>query len=245
MSIFRIFKSAVVLSVVLYFEGCGSKKKESEEVTEIKRKVDQGTAQVIQNLGITDPNAIAVIKAASQDLKKEVEQAAASGKELDHECVGECMRKAIAKPKVLKSLLKFDDDLVMANCKMDPFNPDHRKMFKTFKGALEDGIDEVEKSGEPIDSDAAMKTMMKSIVNVIFDKVVELNVSKITDPVAIDAIKSGGANAKKDFEKQINESNESLVDMMQSGTFLRILKSTTDKHLHMLQGSYTLFGENV
>jgi hypothetical protein len=48
MSIFRLFKSAVVLSIVLYFEGCGDKKNGNKKVS--KGEIDEVRGSVNSSL---------------------------------------------------------------------------------------------------------------------------------------------------------------------------------------------------
>jgi hypothetical protein len=97
MSIFCLFKSAVVLSIVLYFEGCGGGPK--DKAAEIKSRLDKELEYQLRKSKVPGP-AEKLARAAVEDVKSQVDEMAAEGKvPSDHE-VGEMLEKALTRQMV-------------------------------------------------------------------------------------------------------------------------------------------------
>ncbi len=97
MSIFRLFKSAVVLSIVLYFEGCGGSPK--DKAAEIKSRLDKELEDEIKNGTVVGP-AEKIMRDAVEDVKTEVDDMAAKGKVPSDDEVKKMLEKAAAKQVV-------------------------------------------------------------------------------------------------------------------------------------------------
>ncbi len=215
MSIFRLFKSAVVLSIVLYFEGCGGGDKKNKTnqpsedggktngsqsnssaqansndlVDQTKSEADVIKDRMIKDFEITDASEIAVLDQAVTEIKKLGIGVACSGDEFHLWPTGRSdaiIQKLMENPAVVKIVAKHKSMKNMGIESAPSTNQKlHVNMAKLISDSVDKAVDEFFATKQPVDSEALIK-----IHENVGDKVVEGILIPSTSAALRDQIKN-------------------------------------------------------
>ncbi len=216
MSIFRLFKAAVVLSIVLYFEGCGDKKKNGtndlkkensiasaeadSKIAELHAKVDQEIDQFVLNGESED-----LWRAIGEDVKNEITVAVKAGKDdseiNDEYFLGYLFYKTEKKiefwPKIWLTNAPTEDTFV-SKYSLDPKNPDHIELAKGILKTTNDSFNTAATGGQSYEE--AQKNIQSAVFSFIADFLIRKKFEKNGWSKDIAKMNAAVEEFKKDIE---------------------------------------------
>jgi hypothetical protein len=252
MSIFRLFKSAVVLSIVLYFEGCGGGDKKNktnqpsvedvdgnvvdkvsssveigepsaaatpvstghddvvknDKITKIKADIDVQVDELLKEIKLTDLEDINVLKTAADNMKKEIDSRASTGKDLVEDDVEKILKNLILKPEVMKIAIKSG---FLAVIELSAGDPIYAKTSKIFGDAISRAVDNYIANGNTI-TENSMDVLLHFARDELVEELVKMQNIPASNVSAINAmrikirdeLKDAGEDGQKDiFQKYL------------------------------------------